>query len=145
MNHDLTRLVQICDADEFLRGSLDYADRTRIERHLFQTAKVICRHLVGHNLKSLSLASREELEKRCEETGLRNDLKRLVLAPFELKIILGTLASGDPYLTSDVAGIEMPGRSGAKQAFRIRVSRFAKEVRLVLARNPNPVRNNPGR
>lgn len=112
--------------------SLDFRNRTRIERCIFAVAKYLARQYLKHDLSGLSMRERETVEQLQMISGIGPEVFDVLFLAFELNSVLRTLAIGKAYDIDDLLGASLPGRKNAVQAFARRLDRFAEAVSAIL-------------
>ena len=108
-------------------SGFSYARRIEIERTLFRIAKEFSWDSLGIELHNFGMSSRDAVVAQCEMAAIRDSTVEYdaILEVFQLAAALGSLASGEPYRTWELAGPSLASRKDAMRLFSKRLCRLA--------------------
>lgn len=109
-----------------------YPRRVQIERGIFGTCKALAQAYFGYNLQGFTVTARDEIEGLPHNNAGCEDAFRAIRLAFELRAVLGNLASGDPYLDWELAGPSLPGRDDAIRLFSKQLQEYATSAASLL-------------
>ncbi len=108
--------------------NLGYVTRVDIERCLFVTAKALASKYLNYDLQSFTVTSRENIKDLIGELNVPQKVNQAIMLAFELRGVLSSLSSGDPYEEWEITGEIFEGRTEAIHFFAKRLRKYAESI-----------------